>query len=190
MSPKSALWQPNLRRKPCHLSVARQPVRYWRDRSHESVRIEKIDPSVAILHRYFAGSSALAQDALSLPQAAATPAASGLPAQIPRRSRPLRLRGRRLGYMRVVIRAQRRFNKQYGHFATIAPGTRTLRHLHQAHGQHRPRRLHGELQGKERQLRPHHDSEDIWTRSTDPSTPKTTQRSTPTTPSPPTETPR
>ena len=26
-----------------------------------------------------------------------------------------------LGYMRVVLRAQRRFNKQYGHFATTLP---------------------------------------------------------------------
>ena len=62
-----------------------------------------------------------------------------------------------LAYMRVVLRAQRQFNKQYGHFATslaelVHSGSFTKRMVNPKRGDY-----DGKLQGEERQLRPHHD---------------------------------
>ena len=55
-----------------------------------------------------------AQDAAPTPGSTYTPKFHGDPARSDSEAAAL-------GYMRVVIRAQRRFNKQYGHYATTLP---------------------------------------------------------------------
>ena len=110
-----------------------------------------------------------------------------VPTKIPRRSRPLRFRSRR-----ACLHARRHarpapVQQAIRPLRHLAPGTRALRNLHQAHGEPRPRGLHRELQRKERQLRSHHDPEKSSTPNIVPSMPRTTAKSTPTNPNPPTE---
>jgi hypothetical protein len=91
-----------------------------------------------------------------------------------------------LAYMRVVMRAQMLFNKQYGHYATsltqlVHTSTFTQRMVNPERGDYTVG-----FKGRNHQLRPNHDAEESRTPSTALFMPRMMARSTPTKARPPT----
>src|SRR5580700_5846771 len=165
----------------------------WRDNSRSQPRrrfsMRKISNRflVAIASLTIAASTLFAQEPAppAAPAPAATPQAPPITYKPNFPGDPARsdAEAAALAYMRVVIRAQRQFNKQYDHFATslaelVHSGSFTKRMVNPNRGDYT---VGFEGQKDSYILTP--------TPSTVPSTPKTTAKSTPTKKNPPTTSP-
>jgi hypothetical protein len=85
-----------------------------------TVLMKRLIPLCAILVSVLLAISTLAAQDAS-PSAGSSTGASSYQPKFPGDPARSDSEAAALGYMRVVIRAQRRFNKQYGHYATTLP---------------------------------------------------------------------